>query len=1132
MDEKDITILFLKLLKRYPSLDEINELLLFSSVIHVERYITSTVEFRKLTKSFVGEIQYDVSKQTLTVHDLPSDYMGMTLSNGTIGFVTSGDPNNPLKFPFISTKKGLLATVQGSRVNIGALEQPITQLTESFDYKTSQLIVSYDIVGLGLRVQKTFVPLKTHPYSLVQSIKIMNKTGSRIEVMLCHFIDKDDPNVDIECRIENNMVVGVGGTSIACGFVMDDDSKTSKIGIRKNRYRLLVEVSAYDTTTVHIVSSSWPSNEYYECAQITAGIIHEGIYNVLSRHERKWGDLWSRRISLDTNDEMIQKQLMLSMFYIHSMTNDSGNHETAPLVVGMYDQPYTVWMQDMWLIPVLMIFNPMTCRELLQQKMRHHTTELEIQILYVIHAWNYFRLNYDREWLSEIAYIFMKDVADIVVGMWVNNEWKGSDDQVTIYLIKQALKYTLHACYELKRTPFPKWKRVMDALAIYTYPYSKYSINHVWNVFGVGVVPNEDNNGKEWLLLRTLVLFHPYFTEQSDISNEMLEANIIHVLSKSSVSKWFIPMNEIMLATLRAVQARLRGNEHNCYGTHVTDVAKVMIWLNDFFYNQQIRPWSVVKHPEIPNKSTMMYTKYILSDCGCLWDLQSQATTDLMCHCLFLLLFVYGFGGLGIKGAVNGAHYRYEEYGFILSKATAMPSDWNSVTILGMQSSTYNRYSYVTYILNKVYDASFCLESTAPVPPMYQAYNVYPRIDDKNRIVLIGSVQGGTACSTYDSWAALVTSNNSTTPFDISSTNVVRLANGYRGIEPNNTVALFEKTIDGYPFSVIPGIYWIRVYSRDRATNQESNVFYPINQKIYFIRIQSLNIDYPQFATINDIVRLEWFTMFDSLLNDFHVMPTMMTNIEQVHDKKMWIHEYVVPQGTVSGPFLWQVQMGSQQINNEIETVTLVTSMPQMYANVVYLDSSSVIVDVSFDHHYVDISNVNITLKTNTVTSSMSITQQQHGHATFTPLERSTAYSIDVSANDILNNKIIKPLICGFQSQPYNFLSTRPGFEATAYSDIAISLPTSYAVNMWIKLVPTVSYTVIDSNDTFVKIMATGTQAFSPSRVIYARAHRINDNVMISFAVIRNPIGDPWVQEVILRFVEAPPPYSITFQGL
>jgi hypothetical protein len=144
----------------------------------------------------------------------------------------------------------------------------------------------------------------------------------------------------------------------------------------------------------------------------------------------------------------------------------------------------------------------------------------------------------------------------------------------------------------------------------------------------------------------------------------------------------------------------------------------------------------------------------------------------------------------------------------------------------------------------------------------------------------------------------------------------------------------------------------------------------------------------------------------------------------------------------------------------------------------------------------------------------------------------STAYSVDTSANDVLNNKKDEKYVYGFRTGPYHTLVASPGFSAIATSTIPIAMPSMYTVNMWVKLQATASYTVIDSSDSYIRIMVTGSKSFSSAGVIYVRAIRETDLELISFSIIRDPDGDPWRKEVTLYFSEPPLPYSIRFQGL
>ena len=237
---------------------------------------------------------------------------------------------------------------------------------------------------------------------------------------------------------------------------------------------------------------------------------------VINRHKELWSELWKGDVEIEGDPES-QQDIRLALFHLYSFARDDSNLSIAPM--GLSSQGYNghvFWDTEIWMFPPLLVFNQKIAKSLLnyrfdrlemaKKKAQNYgytgamfpwesddtgeeatptwaltgTFEHHITADIAIAFWNYFRTTGDKEWLREIGFPVLKEVADFWVSRSVQNHdgsysinnvvganefyHHANDNAFTNGSAKTALQFAVEAGEILKKEGNPRWANAAKGL--------------------------------------------------------------------------------------------------------------------------------------------------------------------------------------------------------------------------------------------------------------------------------------------------------------------------------------------------------------------------------------------------------------------------------------------------------------------------------------------------------------------------------------------------------------------------------------------------------------------------------------------------------------------------------------------
>ena len=244
----------------------------------------------------------------------------------------------------------------------------------------------------------------------------------------------------------------------------------------------------------------------------------EGKDRLIEAHTRDWAKLWKHDILID-GDVQSQKDVHFALFNLYSFAREGTGLSIPPM--GLSSTGYNghiFWDMELWMYPPILLLQPQIARSILDYRFErlqqakakaanygykgamfpwesddtgeeatptfaltgvfeHHITA-DVGIAY----WNYYRVTQDKQWLAEVGYPMLKEVADF----WVSRSAKNDDGSYSIRNVVGAdefaqnvddnaftngsavvaLRYAAKAAQTLNKEADTQWKEVADHLRI------------------------------------------------------------------------------------------------------------------------------------------------------------------------------------------------------------------------------------------------------------------------------------------------------------------------------------------------------------------------------------------------------------------------------------------------------------------------------------------------------------------------------------------------------------------------------------------------------------------------------------------------------------------------------------------
>jgi trehalose/maltose hydrolase-like predicted phosphorylase len=435
-----------------------------------------------------------------------------------------------------------------------------------------------------------------------------------------------------------------------------------------------------------------------------------------------WNRLWNSDVLLEpklgitapelTEVKKVKQYLRYSMFNILASIRDGVNTEVNPLNLSYLDANGNVFFDgDLWMVPILLFLKPDMAKTILEFRYKNleQATQLAASFglkgskfpyqddvigyqstywdvisplhvfnnaLIAINVWNYYRVTFDKEWLSNKGYQMMKNVADFIVSLITIDESgkynvynvAGMSERVsfnpamTTYMFKLSLKYIIEATYELNFIPKKSW---VDS-------YLNLDIVTLNGEGECGVILYDDQYEAEDLdILDHLIILFPYYSSLFFDPNkpcrdtQSILTNLEYYLQRIVAKYDSDPLNNMIVSLLYASVMQ-------------TDTTKI-----NTFYSRLIK----------------VFEENIREVWGHFNRVSAEQGNDITLSALFIMMFVNGIGGLRIDGGVTESKFYYEEFGIKGKYFANMPNTWKNIRLkgIGVRQELYNVVNTQTY---------------------------------------------------------------------------------------------------------------------------------------------------------------------------------------------------------------------------------------------------------------------------------------------------------------------------------------------------------------------------------------------------------------------------------------------------
>jgi protein-glucosylgalactosylhydroxylysine glucosidase len=435
-----------------------------------------------------------------------------------------------------------------------------------------------------------------------------------------------------------------------------------------------------------------------------------------------WNKLWNCDILLEpkagiTNLESsavqkVKQYTRYSLFNVFASIRDGVNTEVNPLNLSYLDANGNIFFDgDLWMVPILLFLKPDMAKTILEHRYKHleQATQLAASFglkgskfpyqddivgyqstywdvisplhvfnnaLIAINIWNYYRITFDKEWLSNKGYQMMKNIADFIVslitidenGIYNISNIAGMSERIstnpamTTYMFKLALKYIIEASYELNFIPKKSW----------TDSYLNLDITTMQGSGECGVIVYDDEYNAENLdVIDNLIILLPYYSSLYFDPNkpcrdsQSVLTNLEYYIQRISNNFVNDPLNNMIIAILYGVVMQ-------------TDATKI----NTFY-----------------TKLFKVFEDNVREVWGHFNRVSAQQGNDATLNALFIMIFLHGVGGLRIEGGVTESKFYYEEFGIKGKYFTSMPKTWKNIRLkgIGVSQELYNVVNTQSY---------------------------------------------------------------------------------------------------------------------------------------------------------------------------------------------------------------------------------------------------------------------------------------------------------------------------------------------------------------------------------------------------------------------------------------------------
>lgn len=427
LTDDQVKIIYLDLLSRYPSIDEILYIQNSNLIDPDARlYVESTNEYLIKIGKYLGDVSYNRADWSITVNnlmDVKENYHGITLANGKLAMLTRNH-HNPIKNVFITRKydfnnigqyaNNVVEAFNHHTFSLGGIDDPNQQvidpsvnMMQSLNMRTGVFKYCHDISlnGMIVSVDNDVYPLRTFPFSTIHTMRFT--CASNITIEFSHFMES--PKSIRTPKFTNSLIntnntnyyffSGAGevdeGKMLVCTstYLFPDTSpnisyankgfnlKANNMGIGFNKFTLnLVEGVEYK---LHILSTVMTQYDFLapevETQRILINLLNRGPVDIRLAHVNEWAKQWTDNIDLEEKTDIsaddlekvrrIQKHITFALFNIYSAVRDDVNVEINPLNLSVLDlNGHIFWSAELFLIPFLIFLKHRAAKGLISYR--------------------------------------------------------------------------------------------------------------------------------------------------------------------------------------------------------------------------------------------------------------------------------------------------------------------------------------------------------------------------------------------------------------------------------------------------------------------------------------------------------------------------------------------------------------------------------------------------------------------------------------------------------------------------------------------------------------------------------------------------------------------------------------------
>lgn len=465
MDEYEIKIVYLSLLKREPSNVEIKQYLWNEKII-LENDIRNSTEYLEKLPGFYGNVTYDRANQSIIVNNPQTkNYDGVILTNGKTGIKTSALPND-IDFSFITVKydmdnKGTYENniIKGwnfCKVHFFQSNYDdiiITNITQKLDMYNCIFTTTYNIQYMEniINVQHEMIPTRQYPYCFVNKFKLKlldNSYDDIHSIDIFHILEKNKDITDYRyftTNIDNISMFSAEGihnkikSSICVNNTYKITSNYSYHGFKtfddKAYNRFVMIISKDDFVEFEIISCQMSTHDFeFPIEELNRILINIYDKHIITDHKTNWHKLWnesnieisgkpSNDIINETKLKIFQKGINYFMFVLHSSIRDDVVVDVNPLNISTIDFSGDVfWNSDMFYVPLLILLKPKCAKLLLDYRFNQLNKAKNIAASYGYKGCKFpYKndiINYKDVYWERISALYVINTSLIAINSW------------------------------------------------------------------------------------------------------------------------------------------------------------------------------------------------------------------------------------------------------------------------------------------------------------------------------------------------------------------------------------------------------------------------------------------------------------------------------------------------------------------------------------------------------------------------------------------------------------------------------------------------------------------------------------------------------------------------------------------